>query len=112
MTRPIALMSLGTATIATCPPFAMIGEAAPLIVIIGRALQGLAVGGEIGVAATYVIETGPASRRGRRVSWQFASMGSAALLGASLGVLLASVMSPADLASWGWRIPFLIGLLI
>jgi MHS family proline/betaine transporter-like MFS transporter len=52
------------------------------------------------------------SRRGYLVSWQFVSQGAAALLGATLGVLLSSTMSPADLALWGWRIPFLIGLLI
>lgn len=112
MTATITLMSAGTALIAICPPFAMIGEAAPLIVIIGRALQGFAVGGELGVAAAYVMEAGPVSRRGRLVSWQSVSQGAAALLGASLGALLASVMSPADLASWGWRVPFLVGLLI
>ncbi|WP_432260460.1 MFS transporter [Cupriavidus sp. TMH.W2] len=112
MTATITLMGAGTALIAICPPFAMIGVAAPLIVISGRALQGFAVGGELGVAAAYVMEAGPVSRRGRLVSWQSVSQGAAALLGASLGALLTSVMSPADLAAWGWRVPFLVGLLI
>ncbi|MGH8785138.1 MAG: MFS transporter [Cupriavidus necator] len=112
MTRTIVLMTIGTAAIALCPPFAMIGAAAPVIIIIGRALQGFAVGGEIGVAATYVMEAGPVSIRGRVVSWQFVSQGAAALLGASLGALLTKVMSAEDLASWGWRLPFLVGLLI
>ncbi|QUN31391.1 MFS transporter [Cupriavidus sp. KK10] len=112
MTRTIGLMTVGTAAIALCPPFAMIGAAAPVIIIIGRALQGFAVGGEIGVASTYVMETVPVSSRGRVVSWQSVSQGAAALLGASLGTLLTKVMSPEDLASWGWRLPFLIGLLI
>jgi len=75
-------------------------------------LQGFAVGGDIGVAATFVMEAGPVSRRGYRVSWQLTSQGAAALLGATLGVLLTSTVSAAALASWGWRIPFLIGLLI
>jgi len=69
-------------------------------------------GGDIGVAATFMLEAGPVSRRGYLVSWQLVSQGAAALLGASLGVLISSTMSPAALASWGWRIPFLIGLLI
>jgi len=112
MTITIWLMALGTATIAVCPPFAAIGLAAPLIVIVGRLLQGFAAGGEVGVAVTFAMEAGPASRRGVLVSWQYAGQGGAALLGALLGALLTSTMSPASLALWGWRIPFLIGLLI
>jgi MFS transporter, MHS family, proline/betaine transporter len=106
------MMALGTAAIGFCPPFAAIGVAAPLIVIAGRLLQGFAAGGETGAAAAFLMEAGPVSRRGYLVSWQLAGQGAAALLGASLGALLTSMMSPASLASWGWRIPFLIGLLI
>ncbi|PMS33388.1 MHS family proline/betaine transporter-like MFS transporter [Trinickia symbiotica] len=112
MTATCWLMALGTAAIGLCPPFATIGLAAPLIVIVARLLQGFAVGGEIGAAASLAMEAAPISHRGWLVSWQLASQGAAALLGACLGLLLTSVMSPAYLASWGWRIPFLIGLLI
>jgi MFS transporter, MHS family, proline/betaine transporter len=112
MTRTSWMMALGTAALGLCPSFASIGVIAPLIVIASRSLQGFAVGGDIGVAATFVMEAGPVSRRGYLVSWQLASQGAAALLGATLGVLLTSTVSPAALASWGWRIPFLIGLLI
>jgi MHS family proline/betaine transporter-like MFS transporter len=112
MMRTSWMMALGTAALALCPSFASIGVIAPLVVIAARSLQGFAVGGDIGVAATFVLEAGPVSRRGYLVSWQLASQGAAALLGATLGVLLTSTMSPAALASWGWRIPFLIGLLI
>jgi len=112
MTRTSWMMALGTAALGLCPSFASIGVIAPLVVIAARSLQGFAVGGDIGVAATFVLEAGPVSRRGYLVSWQLASQGAAALLGASLGVLLTSTVSPAALASWGWRIPFLIGLLI
>ena len=112
MARTSWMMALGTATLALCPSFASIGVMAPLIIIAGRSLQGFAVGGDIGVAAAFVLEAGPESRRGYLVSWQLASQGAAALLGASLGLLITSTVSPAALASWGWRIPFLIGLLI
>jgi MHS family proline/betaine transporter-like MFS transporter len=112
MTRTSWMMALGTAALGLCPPFASIGVIAPIIVIAGRSLQGFAVGGDIGVAATFVMEAGPVSRRGYLVSWQLTSQGAAALLGATLGMLLTSTVSPAALASWGWRIPFLIGLLI
>jgi MFS transporter, MHS family, proline/betaine transporter len=112
MTMTTWMMALGTAALALCPSFASIGVIAPLVVIAGRSLQGFAVGGDIGVAATFVMEAGPVSRRGYLVNWQLASQGAAALLGATLGVLLTITVSPAALASWGWRIPFLIGLLI
>jgi MHS family proline/betaine transporter-like MFS transporter len=108
----ILLTSLGTAAVALCPPFATIGVAAPVIVVAGRLLQGFAAGGDVGVATTLVMELSPASRRGYMVGWQLAGQGGAALLGASLGMLLTRTMPPAALASWGWRIPFLIGLLI
>jgi MFS transporter, MHS family, proline/betaine transporter len=112
MARTSWMMALGTASLGLCPSFASIGVLAPLIVIAARSLQGFAVGGDIGVAAAFVLEAGPASRRGYLVSWQLASQGAAALLGATLGVLITRTLSPDALASWGWRIPFLIGLLI
>ncbi len=112
MARTSWMMALGTATLVLCPSFASIGVIAPLIIIAGRSLQGFAVGGDIGVAAAFVLEAGPVSRRGYLVSWQLASQGAAALLGASLGMLTSSTMSPLALAAWGWRIPFVFGLLI
>jgi MFS transporter, MHS family, proline/betaine transporter len=112
MVRTSWMTALGTATLILCPSFASIGVIAPLVVIAGRALQGFAVGGDIGVAAAFVLEAAPVSRRGYILSWQIASQGAAALLGATLGVLITSTVSPAALASLGWRIPFLIGLLI
>jgi MHS family proline/betaine transporter-like MFS transporter len=112
MTRTSWMMALGTAALVVCPSFASIGLIAPLIVIAGRSLQGFAVGGDIGVAASFVLEAGPVSRRGFLVNWQLASQGAAALLGATLGLAITSTMSPAAVSSWGWRIPFAIGLLI
>ncbi|NIE67233.1 MFS transporter [Burkholderia sp. Ax-1719] len=112
LTRTTGLMALGTAALALCPSYASVGVLAPFVIIVARSLQGFAVGGDIGVAATFVLEAGPASRRGSRVCWQPASQGAAALLGASLGILIIHTLSPAAVASWGWRIPFWIGLLI
>lgn len=112
MTMTIWLMALGTAAIGLCPPFTILGVASPLIVIVGRLLQGFAAGGEVGAATTFMMEAGPVSRRGFLVSWQLASQGAAALLGASSGVVLSKTMTPDALATWGWRIPFLIGLLV
>jgi MFS transporter, MHS family, proline/betaine transporter len=112
LTRTTLLMALGTAALALCPPYASVGVLAPFVIIVARSLQGFAVGGDIGVAATFVLEAGPASRRGSRVCWQPASQGAAALLGASLGILITHTLPPAAVASWGWRIPFVVGLLI
>ena len=112
MTTTIWLTAIGTAAIAVCPPFAVIGVAAPFIIIVGRLLQGFAAGGEVGTAVTFAMEAAPPSQSGILVSWQYASQAAAALLGALLGTLLTSTMSPASLAQWGWRIPFLIGLSI
>ncbi len=112
MVRACWMMAAGTAVLGLCPSFATIGVAAPLIIVAGRSLQGLAVGGDIGVAASFVMESAPVARRGFLLAWQFTSQGSAALLGAAMGVLLTSTMSPDALAAWGWRVPFLIGLLV
>lgn len=112
MTTTCWLMALGTAMIGFCPPFSAIGLAAPVIVALGRAVQGFAAGGELGAGASYLLEAGSVARRGFRVSWQLAGQASAALLGALLGVLVTSMLSPAHLASWGWRIPFFVGLLV
>jgi MHS family proline/betaine transporter-like MFS transporter len=112
LTMTCLLMALGTAAIGLCPPFSAIGLAAPLLVVMARLLQGLAAGGELGTAATYMLEAGQVSSRGSRVSWQLAGQASAALLGACVGLVLTRTMSPASLASWGWRIPFLAGLVV
>ncbi|AQV94010.1 MFS transporter [Cupriavidus necator] len=112
LTLTILLMMAGTALIALTPGYAQIGIAAPLLVVVGRLLQGLSAGGEIGASTTFLMESGPVSQRGFMVSWQTLSQGVAALLGAFSGSVLSATLSPAALESWGWRVPFLIGLLL
>jgi MFS transporter, MHS family, proline/betaine transporter len=112
LTRTVWLAGLGTAVIAVCPDYAAIGVAAPIAVVLARALQGFALGGDIGVAAAYLMEAGPAARRGARVNWQVASQGAAALLGATFGLVLTHLLSPQALEAWGWRVPFWFGLLV
>jgi MFS family permease len=75
-------------------------------------LQGFAAGGEVGAATTLLLESAGANQRAFFVSWQSISQGIAALLGASLGLLLTSILSEEALYSWGWRVPFVLGLLI
>lgn len=112
LTLTILLMTLGTALLAFAPTYAQIGMAAPMLIVLGRLLQGLSAGGEIGASTTFLMESGARDKRGFMVSWQMISQGAAALLGALCGALLSASLTPAALESWGWRVPFLIGLLI
>ncbi|MGU7768650.1 MFS transporter [Burkholderia sp. MR1-5-21] len=112
LTLTFALMAIGTAIIAFTPTYAHIGIAAPLLVVAGRLLQGLSAGGEAGPATSYLLEMATSGRRGLYTSWQLATQGIAALLGGSVGFVVSSLLSPAALSDWGWRIPFLVGLLI
>lgn len=112
LTLTIWLMALGTCAIALCPTYAQIGLAAPAIVLVGRLLQGFSAGGEVGASTTLLMESGIARRRGFMVSWQMTSQGLAAATGALIGLVLSRTLSPDAVSAWGWRIPFLIGLLI
>ncbi|WP_321817189.1 MULTISPECIES: MFS transporter [unclassified Paraburkholderia] len=107
----VSLMMVGTAIIALVPDYAAIGMAAPLAVLAARLIQGFSAGGEFGASTAMLIEHAP-HRRGFIASWQFATQGLATLLAASFGYGLAKAMAPADLAAWGWRLPFFFGLLI
>ncbi|MCY1201397.1 Proline/betaine transporter [compost metagenome] len=112
MLATIMLMGAGTALIAFAPTHAQIGVLAPGLIVAGRLLQGFAAGGEVGAATTLLLESAGANQRAFFVSWQSISQGIAALLGASLGLLLTSILSEEALYSWGWRVPFVLGLLI
>jgi MFS transporter, MHS family, proline/betaine transporter len=108
----IALMTIAIAMIAFAPTYATIGIAAPLIIVTARLLQGFATGGEFASATVFLIESAPAHRRGFYGSWQMVGQGLAVLIGALLGALVTRGLSPEVLNSWGWRIPFLFGLVI
>lgn len=108
----IALMTIAIAMIAFAPTYAAIGVAAPLIMVLARLLQGFSAGGEFASATAFLTESAPATRRGLYGSWQMVGQGLAVLLGAILGTLLTRSLTPETLDSWGWRIPFLFGLII
>jgi len=108
----LAIMAAGTVTIALCPSYATIGLAAPVIVLIGRLLQGFSAGVEIGGVSVYLAEISTPGNRGFYTSFQSASQQVAIFVAAVIGYALSEIM-PADVvASWGWRIPFFIGCLI
>jgi len=108
----LLLMAAGTLAVGITPTFAQIGIAAPVIVVIGRLVQGFAQGGEFGAATALLVEGGIAGRRGFRASWQLASQGGAAVMGAGIAQLLTGLLSNEAMLAWGWRVPFLAGALI
>ena len=108
----IMLMTVAIAMIGFAPTYAAIGVAAPLIIVLARLLQGFATGGEFASATSFLIESAPAHRRGFYGSWQMVGQGLAVLIGALLGALITRNLAAEALDSWGWRVPFLLGLVI
>lgn len=107
----IMIMGLSTALVGMLPSYASIGVAAPVILIALRLLQGLALGGEYGGAATYVAEHAPQGRRGFFTSW----IQTTATLGLFLSLLVIMAcrkMLGADFDTWGWRVPFLLSMIL
>lgn len=110
MTLSVLLMSFGSLLIAFTPTYGTIGLAAPVLLLTARLLQGLSVGGEYGVSATYLSEMATKNRRGFYSSFQYVTLIGGQLL--ALGIQLALqklFLSDAQLHAWGWRIPFVFG---
>src|ERR1700761_5143962 len=112
LTLTILLMALGSGTIALAPTYAAIGIGAPILLLLGRVLQGFSAGGEIGGAAAYLAESAGEGDRGVVTSWLEASKGMSNILGALAAFSVTSLLSADQIVAWGWRIPFLFGLLI
>jgi MFS family permease len=112
MLLTIILMAVGMIMLAATPSYASIGIAAPILVVLGRLIQGFALGGEVGPSTAFLLESAPASRRGLYTSWQLASQGIAIFAAGLAGVVLSLWLSPDEMQAWGWRVPFFIGLLI
>ncbi|MEJ8856535.1 MFS transporter [Variovorax robiniae] len=112
MLLTIALITIGTLGLALTPSYASIGMAAPIIVVLCRLVQGLALGGEVGPSTAFLIEIAPKGQRGLYGSWQLASQGLAALVAGTIGVALTLSLSQEQMLAWGWRVPFILGLLL
>lgn len=108
----LSLMSVGIFSIACMPEYAMIGLLAPLLVLIGRLLQGFSAGMELGGVSVYLSEIATPGHKGFYVSWQSGSQQVAVMFAASVGVGLSAALPPESMAEWGWRIPLLLGCLI
>ena len=107
----IVLMTVGTLALALTPAYETIGILAPIAVLTARVVQGFSAGGEFGSSTAFLVEHAP-DRRGFIVSWQFASQGLSGLLASAFGIGLTAWMAPAEMQAWGWRIPFLFGVLV
>ncbi|BAF88976.1 general substrate transporter [Azorhizobium caulinodans ORS 571] len=108
----LGIMSLGTVLIAFVPGYATIGMAAPLLVLLGRLLQGFSAGVELGGVSVYLAEIATPGNKGFYVSWQSGSQQVAIIVAALLGYALNAWMAPQAVSDWAWRIPFFIGCLI
>jgi MFS transporter, MHS family, proline/betaine transporter len=111
LTLSIALMTIGTGMLALMPSYDTIGLAAPILIFCSRLLQGFSAGGEFGSSTAFLVEHAP-KRSGFMSSWQFSSQGASTLLASLFGALLTGFLTPPQLEGWGWRIPFLFGVLI
>ena len=107
----IALMMIGTTLMAVTPGYATIGIAAPIIITLSRLLQGFSVGGEFGSAVSFLAEHG-GGRRGFAASWQFATGGMITVLASLFGLTLTTLLTHEQLVDWGWRIPYVFGMLV
>lgn len=108
----LAMMAIGTLTIAITPTYAQIGVAAPIIIVVGRLLQGFSAGVELGGVSIYLAEIATPGNRGFYTSWQSGSQQIAVIFAALIGVAVTSSLAPAQMAAWGWRVPLLIGCAI
>jgi MFS transporter, MHS family, proline/betaine transporter len=112
LTLTISLMAVGIAIIAFAPTYAAIGIGAPLLMLLGRLIQGFSAGGEVGCATAFLVEYAPGNRRGFFGSFQMVAQAAASLGGSLFGAVLTRTLSPEHLNSWGWRVPFVVGLMI
>lgn len=112
MLLSFGLMGAAMLGIAATPSYAAIGLAAPILIIALRLVQGFALGGELGSSTAFLVEAAPPHRRGFYVSLQYVGQEAASFSAGVIGVVLASLLTPASLDAWGWRVAFLLGGLI
>ncbi|MGB9096140.1 MFS transporter [Erwinia sp.] len=108
----LGLMAIGTLTIAVVPGYNTLGAAAPILILLGRLLQGFSAGVELGGVSVYLAEIAPKNRKGFFVSWQSGSQQVAVIFAALLGLGVNHLLAKDQVTEWGWRIPFVIGCMI
>jgi MFS transporter, MHS family, citrate/tricarballylate:H+ symporter len=108
----LGIMAAGTILIAFVPGYGTIGLLAPVLVLVGRLLQGFSAGVELGGVSVYLSEMATPGNKGFYVSWQSGSQQVAVMFAAVIGFVLNHALAPAEMTDWGWRIPFFIGCAI
>jgi MFS family permease len=108
----LGLMAVGVALIAFVPGYATLGALAPVLVVIGRLVQGFSAGVELGGVSVYLSEMATPGHKGFYVSWQSGSQQVAVMVVALLGVGLGLALPPEAIGAWAWRVPFFVGCLI
>ncbi|CAG9173526.1 MFS transporter [Cupriavidus pinatubonensis] len=106
------LMAFSALILVVTPPYAQFGIMAPILMIVARLVQGFAIGGEMGSATAMLMEYADERSRGFYTSWQTASQGIAAVFAALVALALSHTLSPDALEHWGWRVAFMIGILV
>jgi MHS family proline/betaine transporter-like MFS transporter len=105
----IMMMAIGTVLIGILPTYETIGVLAPLLLVVARLMQGFSAGGEWGSSTAFIVEWAPKGRRGLYGSTQQMSVVGGLLLGSGVAAILNTIFTPADMETWAWRVPFLLG---
>ncbi len=108
----VLAMAVGTGLIGVIPTYASIGVWAPVLLLGARLIQGFSAGGEFGTSTAMLVEFAPPDRKAFYASFQFVAQALAFVTGATFAYVLNSSLSPEALSSWGWRVPFLAGIVI
>ncbi len=111
LTLSVVLMCAGSAMIAVIPGYSVIGIGAPILLLVARLLQGLSLGGEYATSATYLSEIAVSKHRGFYSSFQYVTLLGGQVLAALVLLVMQQVLTGAQLESWGWRVPFVLGAL-
>lgn len=112
LTWSVILMAGPTFCLGLLPTYAEAGILSTILLVLMRLLQGIAVGGEYTSSVVFLVEEAPAKRRGFFGSWTVFGAVGGILLGSAVGALVTSVIDPAEISDWGWRVPFLCGLVV
>ncbi len=112
MTLSMMAMALPTVLMACLPTYETIGIAAPILIVLLRIVQGLSVGGEYTGSIIFLVEQAPKDSRAMNAIWGLWGAVLGILIGSGMGDVLSSVLSDEQIMAWGWRLPFLVGILV
>jgi MFS family permease len=112
MVLSFVLMGIGILVLSLTPSYAVIGIAAPILIVLARLVQGFALGGQVGPSTAYLLEAAAPKSRGFYTTLQYASQGLASMMGGIVGFIISSQLDAASLQQWGWRLAMILGALI